>query len=106
MTRNNKSLLEKITKRLLEVGNPQKIVLFGSRSTNTAKVDSDYDFLIIEPSSEPRYKRAAKYRQALRDFRISKDILVWTPEEVNEWRQVPNAFITEVLQQGIVLYER
>lgn len=105
MTRETKSLLEKITKRLLEVGNPQKIVLFGSRSTNTAKMDSDFDFLIIEPSAQPRYKRAAKYRQALRDFRISKDIMVWTPDEVNEWRHVPNAFITQALDQGIVLYE-
>ena len=28
-----------------------------------------------------------------------------TPEEVAEWREVPNAFITAALSEGMVLYE-
>jgi hypothetical protein len=37
---------------------------------------------------------------------FSKDIVVWTPEEVEQWRNVSNAFITTALREGIVLYER
>jgi hypothetical protein len=36
----------------------------------------------------------------------AKDILVWTPEEVAEWQDVPNAFITTVVRAGVVLYEQ
>jgi hypothetical protein len=36
----------------------------------------------------------------------SKDIVVWTPEEVDEWRTVANAFITTALAEGRVFYER
>lgn len=98
--------LKEIVQRILAVGRPQKIVLFGSRARGEAKPDSDYDLLAIEPSDLPRYKRAARYRRALVGVCPAKDIVVWTPEEVAEWRNVPNAFITTALKEGIVLYER
>ena len=104
--RNSNTRLNEITNRILHAGEPLKIVLFGSRAQNKAQNDSDYDFLIIEDSNQPRYKRAAKYRRRLRGMGFSKDIVVWTPEEVEQWRNVSNAFITTALREGIVLYER
>jgi uncharacterized protein len=61
---------------------------------------------LIESSDLPRHKRAARYRRALAGLAGAKDLLVWTPEEVAQWRDVPNAFVTAALQEGIVLYER
>jgi len=87
--------LEGIVQQILKVSHPQKIVLFGSRARGEAR-----------PSHLPRYRRAAVYRRALTGLGMAKDIIVWTPEEVAEWRNVPNAFITTVLKEGIVLYER
>lgn len=103
---NNNSFLQQIIKRMVEAGNPLKIVLFGSQARWTAKRDSDYDFLVIEHSDSPRYKRASKYRRALQEMGFSKDILVWTPDEIAEWKNVPNAFITVILKEGIIIYER
>jgi predicted nucleotidyltransferase len=97
--------LQEMIHRILAAGNPQKIILFGSRARGDARPDSDYDLLLIEPSDLPRYKRAARYRRALVGLAPAKDILVWTPEEVAEWRDVPNAFITIVVREGIVLHE-
>ena len=97
--------LQEMIHRILAAGNPQKIILFGSRARGDARPDSDYDLLLIEPSDLPRYKRAARYRRALVGLAPAKDILVWTPEEVAEWRDVPNAFITGVVREGIVLHE-
>ena len=76
-----------------------------ARARGDARPDSDYDLLLIEPSDRPRYRRAARYRRALVGLAPAKDILVWTPEEVAEWREVPNAFITAALSEGMVLYE-
>lgn len=36
----------------------------------------------------------------------SKDIIVYTPEEVEEWAEVPNAFVTKALAEGKILYEK
>ena len=99
-------LVKEMVQRILKVGRPQKIILFGSRARGDAKPDSDCDILVIESSDLPRYKRAAKYRRALIGVCLAKDIVVWTPEEVAEWRNVPNAFITTALNEGILLYER
>lgn len=98
--------LDDMIQRILAVGNPRKIVLFGSRARGEASPDSDYDLLLIESSSLPRYKRAARYRRALIGTAPAKDILVWAPSEVEEWSGVANAFITTVLREGIVLYDR
>lgn len=98
--------LREMVERITTIGNPQKIILFGSRARGDAGPDSDYDLLLIEPSDQPRYRRAARYRRALRGLAPAKDLLVWTPAEVAEWRAVPNAFITTAINEGIVLYEQ
>jgi len=99
-------LLQTIVQRLLAAGQPQKIILFGSKARGEAGRDSDYDLLVIENSNQPRYRRAIPYRRALKDLGISKDIVVWTPGEIAEWQNVSNAFITTALREGAVLYER
>lgn len=97
-------LLEEAVRRILSVGSPLKIVLFGSRARGDALPDSDLDLLIIEPSDLPRYKRAARYLRALVGLFPSKDIVVWTPEEIEKWVTVPNSFIATALREGRTLH--
>ena len=99
-------LLSLVVQRICSVGAPRKIVLFGSHAKGTARPDSDLDILIIEDSDLPRYARSARYRRVLCGLFPAKDIVVWTPQEVRDWQGVPNAFISEVLAEGKVLYER
>ncbi|MGH9328449.1 MAG: nucleotidyltransferase domain-containing protein [Terriglobia bacterium] len=98
--------LDEIVRRILAVGSPLKIVLFGSRARGESRPDSDLDLLIIQESDLPRYKRSSCYLRALVGVFPAKDVLVWTPQEVAEWAGVPNAFITTVLREGKTLYGR
>jgi predicted nucleotidyltransferase len=99
-------LLDEIVRRIRAVGDPERIVLFGSRARGEARVESDLDLLIVEPSDRPRYRRAPRYLRALVGVFPAKDVVVWTPEEIAAWAAVPNAFITTALREGRVLYER
>lgn len=99
-------LLAEVVRRVLSVGSPHKIVLFGSWARGNARPDSDLDLLIIEDSTLPRYRRSARYRRALCGVFPAKDVVVWTPSEVEEWKAVPHAFISTVLSEGKLLYER
>jgi predicted nucleotidyltransferase len=97
-------LLAEVVRRVLQVGAPQKIVLFGSRARGDARPDSDLDLLILEDSELPGYQRSPRYYDALSGLFPAIDILVFTPEEVNEWSGVPNAFETVAMREGRVLY--
>ncbi len=98
--------LEEVVRRILAVGSPLRIVLFGSRARGEARPGSDLDLLIVEESSLPRYKRAARYLRALVGAFPAKDVLVWTPQEIEAWSRVPNAFVTTALREGKTLYAR
>jgi len=99
------AVLSDMVDRICKAGTPEKIVLFGSRARGDASVDSDIDLLVVESSGLPRYKRSARYRKAVAGLYVAKDIVVWSPEEIEEWKAVPNAFITTILREGRVIYE-
>ncbi len=99
-------LIAEVVARVRAVGDPLQVVVFGSWARGEAGPASDLDVLVIEESDEPRYKRSARYYRALAGLHPEKDVVVWTPAEVDAWRAVPNAFITTVLREGRVVYAR
>ncbi|MEW5724705.1 MAG: nucleotidyltransferase domain-containing protein [Thermodesulfobacteriota bacterium] len=103
---NNSGLLAEIVKRIVDKMDPLKVVLFGSRARGSARPDSDFDLMVIAESDQPRYRRAAALYTNLADLPVEVEIVVYTPQEVEEWRRVPQALVTTALQEGRVLYER
>ena len=97
--------LEMITERIVKQFRPRRVILFGSRARGGARSDSDYDLLIVAPSTAPRWLRAVPVYRALAGLGIPKDIVWWTDEEIAEWRGVKAHFINTVLREGKVLYE-
>ncbi len=98
--------LGEVVHRIVKAVNPQKVVLFGSYARGGAGQESDIDLLVVMSSSEPRYKRALPIYRALRGVKVPLDIIVYTPEEIAEWSEVRQAFVTTALREGIVLYEK
>lgn len=97
--------MDEIVRRIVATMHPRKIVLFGSRARGEARPSSDIDLLVIADSDEPRYRRSRALYGALRHIMVPMDILVYTPNEVEEWSQVRQAFVTSVVREGKVLYE-
>jgi predicted nucleotidyltransferase len=99
-------LISDIVRCIVETSQPDKIILFGSRARGDARPNSDFDVLVIKESSEPGYRRDAPLYVALAGLPVEVDVLVYTPEEVAEWAQVPQAFVTTATREGKTLYER
>lgn len=99
-------LIGDIVRRIVETAQPEKIILFGSRARGDARPNSDFDVLVIKESSEPSYRRDAPLFVALADLPVEVDVLVYTPEEVAEWAEVPQAFVTTATREGKTVYER
>jgi len=99
-------LIDVIVRRIVETAQPDKIILFGSRARGDARPNSDFDVLVIKESSEPRYRRSVPLYVALADVPAEVEVVVYTPEEIDEWRQVPQAFVTTAVREGTTIYER
>jgi predicted nucleotidyltransferase len=98
--------IEEIVKRIVDNYKPEKIILFGSYAYGKPKKDSDLDLLIVKESDLPRYKRAREIRKLLWGIsEIPKDIIVYTQREIDDWREVKEAFVTQVVKRGKILYE-
>ncbi|MFA4934800.1 MAG: nucleotidyltransferase domain-containing protein [Candidatus Methanoperedens sp.] len=97
-------LIQQIKNRIVSEVHPEKIIVFGSYAYGAPTKDSDLDLLVILPTEEPMHKRVLRMRKLLRDFRIPKDIIVYTPQEVDKWKNVTNAFITSIMRRGKVIY--
>jgi len=105
MTQIDRSLVGEIVRRIVETVQAERVILFGSRARGDARPESDVDLLVIAYSTQPRYRRAAPLYGALSDILIPMDIIVYTPEEVEEWKGVRQAFVTTAIREGKVLYE-
>ncbi len=98
------SILDDYVHKMVAVGHPEAIVLFGSEAGNAANDDSDFDFLVIERTTEDRRQRGIKYQMALRPRIIAADILVRTPEELRQAVSEGHPVIQEILQKGRWIY--
>ncbi len=95
-----------IVRRIVETAQPEKIILFGSRARGHSRSDSDFDILVIQESEEPRYRRSVPLYVALADLPVEVEVMVYTPHEVEEWSQVPQAFVTTAVREGTIIYKR
>lgn len=102
----NETVLQEVIRRIVTAVNPERIILFGSYASGTPHRQSDLDILVVMESALPRYRRAVPIYQALAGLLIPKDVLVYTPAEIEAWSEVPRAFITSILAQGKIIYEK
>ena len=104
------SLLRDMVAAVVRAANPRRVILFGSRARGDAGPDSDVDLLIVEDGpfspAHSRWDELRKVRRALSGFRIANDILLFSNEEVEQWRGCTNHVVSRGLREGKVLYER
>lgn len=106
MSPNVKAILATMVKRIVTGFKPERIILFGSNARGTAGTDSDVDLIIVMPTIESKRKIRLAIREAVSGMGLSKDILVYTPEEMEHYRQLTGSLVRSAWREGKVLYER
>lgn len=104
------TVLRRMTAAIVAAADPEQVILFGSHARGDAGPDSDVDLVVIEaePFGPGRDRRAeaARLWRALAGIEAAVDILVYSRDEAEYWRDSLNNVLARALREGKVLYER
>ncbi|MBI3322064.1 MAG: nucleotidyltransferase domain-containing protein [Candidatus Omnitrophica bacterium] len=93
-----------MVQRIVERFHPERIILFGSHARGQAGPDSDVDLLVVMPVRGSRRAAQLQVRLALHDIRLPKDIVVVTPGQFKQQRNIPGTIVRPAFLEGKVLY--
>lgn len=98
--------ISEMTERIVERFHPVRIILFGSHARGDARPDSDVDLLVVLPQVKNKRESAVQIRQILADLPVSKDVIVTSPEEIEQKGHLVSSILRPALREGVVLYDQ
>ena len=104
------AVINQMVQAIVGETDPEMVILFGSRARGDFRVHSDVDLIVVE--AEPfgpqrsRHKEMLRLRQVVRPFAVPVDVLVYSQDDVEYWRDSLNYVLARALREGRVLYQR
>lgn len=98
------AILDDIIRRIVEVAQPEKIILFGSAARGDMGPNSDVDLLIIKEGADALELMGDIYMN-LDGVGAAVDAIVVTPNDVERYKDSHALVIKPALQEGKVVYE-
>ena len=95
-----------VTRRILSVSDPTKIIVFGSHARGDDTKDSDLDLLVVMDVIESTRAESIRLRRALRGLMYPIDIIITTPQQLARYRNVQGLIYQSAVNNGKVIYER
>ncbi len=100
----DQNTLDNIIARIVEVADPERIILFGSAARGNMTRDSDVDLLIIKAGADSLQLMSAIYSH-LDGVGAAVDAIVVSPEDVERFKESHALIIKPALLEGRVVYE-
>jgi uncharacterized protein len=94
---------QEVTKRIVQEFHPEQVILCGSYAYGTPTPDSDVDLLVILPYGAEGPRKALEILNKIHP-EFPADILVRTPEQVQQRLAWNDFFLRDILEKGKVLY--
>lgn len=98
------AFIRNVCDRIAEEFKPEKIILFGSHAYGTPTLDSDLDLLVVMPFEGSPLAQAVRISRQLK-LLIPIDLIVRTPEQLNERLAMDDFFMREIVERGKLMYE-
>jgi len=97
-------IAEEVTRRILEIVQPQRVLLFGSSARGKFTPDSDLDVLVIVRGPVHRRQLAQRINRNLHGVGAPVDIVVATEEDIAQYGDKLGTILRPALTEGQVLY--
>ena len=99
----DQEVLNEIVRRIVEVAQPEKIIMFGSAARGEMGPHSDVDLLVVKSGVHRRRTAQAIYMN-LGGVGRAVDVVVVTPQDIERYKDVPALIIEPALREGKVIY--
>lgn len=97
--------LQEVTRRIVSVAKPSRMLLFGSAVSGHMTKDSDLDILVVVQGPVHHRRMAQEIYRSLRGLGLAVDVVVVTEEEIQNYGQRAGTILKPALQDGRVIYE-
>jgi predicted nucleotidyltransferase len=96
--------IESLSELIAKEFQPKRIILFGSYAYGEPTNDSDVDLLVVLPFTGKPVRKAIEIRARINPS-IPLDLIVRTPQQVEERVAMNDWFMREIVEKGRTLYE-
>lgn len=100
----DRAVLDEIVRRIVEVAQPERIILFGSAARGEMGPHSDLDLLVIKRGEYHRGQVAGDIYMNMFGAGHAVDIIVATPEDIELYGDSPYLVYQPALRDGRVIY--
>jgi predicted nucleotidyltransferase len=100
----SKEKLNEIIKRVVQVAQPEKIILFGSAVRGEMGPHSDVDLLVIKRGEFHQGRLTGEIYMSLHGMDQAVDVIVVTPEQVEKYRKTHCLVIAPAIREGREVY--
>jgi predicted nucleotidyltransferase len=98
------AVLDTIIQRIVEVAQPERIILFGSAARGDMGPHSDVDLLVVKSGEFDQSRLVGDIYMHLHGVGQAVDVLVVTPEQVEQYRNTHCLIIAPALREGQEVY--
>ena len=97
-------VIEQLIRRIIELVQPLRIILFGSAARGEMGPDSDIDVLVVMPDGVHRRRTAQLLYRQIRGIGVPFDILVATPNDLEMHKDNIGLIYRTILREGREVY--
>jgi predicted nucleotidyltransferase len=97
-------MLQEIIDRIVDVANPERIILFGSSAREEMNPNSDVDLLVIKDGNFDYYHLLGDIYMNLFGVGIGVDVVIATPEQVEKYKNINYLIIAPAIREGKEIY--
>lgn len=100
------AVLDDVIRRIVEVAQPDRIILFGSAARGEMGPDSDVDLLVVKAGVPHRRKLEQAIYMNMFGVRVPVDVVVVTPEDIERYVGKVGSIIGPAIEEGREIYVR
>ena len=100
----SEALVKEIVRRVVDTARPERVILFGSAARGEMGPNSDVDLLVVKRGKFDQGRLTGDIYLSLHGIGQAVDVIVVTPEQVEQQRDKPWLVFAPALREGREVY--